>query len=353
MSAGATGTAAGAWSAAGHAARDSYGRLVAMLGYRWRDLAAAEDALADAFASALTHWPRDGVPASPEAWLMAAAQRNLLHRARHTRLEQDPGVLALIDIEPMAPDLPELPDERLKLMFVCAHPALPESVRAPLMLQAVLGLEASRIAAAFLVSPTAMAQRLVRAKAKIRDARMRFEEPEAADLPERLAAVLESIYAAYTIGSNTAALGPDAAQMSPVAELTGEAQYLCRLVVALQPQSAEACGLLTPWPAIANLYAVLARHHPSLGAQVGHAVALAETGDVNAGLRILEALPQDSVGTYQPYWVALAHLQQRAGSTDIAQRALQRAIGLTTDPRVREHLQRQVPGFIKPMLASK
>jgi len=230
-----------AWAAAEAAARDSYGRLLAYLAYRWRDIAAAEDALADAFAAALKTWPRDGVPSSPGAWLMTAAKRNLLHAARHQRLAEDPAVTVLLGEQPVpAADVSAIPDERLKLMFVCAHPAIAPDVRTALMLQTVLGLEARQIAAAFLLKPAALAQRLVRAKAKIRDAGLRFEAPEAAELPQRVDAVLEAIYAAY-------GLGWDGVSESGARDLAGEALYLAQLAHGLlpggTPGGAEAAGL--------------------------------------------------------------------------------------------------------------
>lgn len=224
------------------AAREAYGRLLAWLAFQWRDVAAAEDALADAFVAALRTWPVNGVPASPEAWLMTAAKRNLLQVARHQRLSRDPAVTVLLgdDSTPEA-SLPALPDARLKLMFVCAHPALDPAVHAALMLQTVLGLDARQIAPAFLVPAATLAQRLVRAKKKIRDAGLRFEEPEGPELIARLEAVLEAIYAAYGLGWD--ANGPDAT--APAADdLGGEAIYLARLVVELMPGSAEARGLL-------------------------------------------------------------------------------------------------------------
>ncbi|HEY2995793.1 MAG TPA: sigma factor, partial [Methylomirabilota bacterium] len=190
-----------AHDAAALAARTAYSRLVAWLAARWHDVAAAEDALGDALAAALETWPRDGVPDKPEAWLYTAARRRLLDAARRHRVRAD----AAADLNTVMDDTDVardglFADERLKLLFVCAHPAIDEAVRTPLMLQTVLGLDAARIAAAFLVAPATMGQRLVRAKAKIRDTGIRFEVPEASELRERLDAVLEAIYAAYGTG---------------------------------------------------------------------------------------------------------------------------------------------------------
>ena len=150
-----TGSAAAA-EAAEAAARQSYGRLLSWLAWQWRDIAAAEDALAEAFALALRSWPVDGVPASPEGWLMTVSKRQLLTAARRQKLADDPTLTILWPSEhEAAPDDSALTDSRLKLMFVCTHPAIDAGVRSALMLQTVLGLEAARIASAFLVKPEA------------------------------------------------------------------------------------------------------------------------------------------------------------------------------------------------------
>lgn len=220
------------------AARASYGRLLAWLAWQWRDVAAAEDALAEAFAAALEHWPTQGVPASPEGWLMTAAKRQLLMAARRRRLAEDPAFTALFpDAEAPAEEAVAIPDARLRLMLVCAHPAIDTSVRCALMLQVVLGVDAARIAGAWLVSPEAMTKRLTRAKAKIREARIRFEVPDGADLEERVQSVLEAIYGAFTLDWGRAP--EDAAS-----DLSDEAVYLAELVVAHLPDHAEANGLL-------------------------------------------------------------------------------------------------------------
>lgn len=223
--------------AAEQAARHSYGKLVAILGARSRDVAAAEDALADAFRIALQTWPERGVPDRPEAWLIVTARRALGHAARHARVvDAAQATLALLAPDPA---VPEFPDERLALLFICAHPAIDQAVQAPLMLQTVLGLDAERIAACFLTSPAAMGQRLVRAKAKIRDAGIAFAVPGAEALPARLDAVLSAIYAAYGTGWEDVR-GADPRRKG----LAEEAIWLARVVVGLLPASAEARGLL-------------------------------------------------------------------------------------------------------------
>ncbi len=228
-------------STADAVARRSYGKLVAFLAARTRDVAAAEDALSAAFASALADWPLNGCPSNPEAWLLTVARRKLIDVARRQRSSDAGGThlqLLAEELGHAAADA-DIPDHRLALMFACAHPAIEAGIRAPLMLQVVLGLDAKTIASAFLASPAAMSKRLVRAKDKIRQAGVPFSVPERAELPDRLDAVLDAIYAAFAEGWSDPG-GTDVARR----DLTAEAMFLSRLAVELLPAEPEALGLL-------------------------------------------------------------------------------------------------------------
>src|SRR5580700_7803308 len=222
-------------------ARESYGRLVAYLSSNTHDVGSAEDALSNALVAALETWPRDGVPQNPEAWLLTTARRSFIDLARHRQVaEASEPTLALLREE--SKDMifsPEFPDERLKLLFVCAHPAIDPAMHTPLMLQTVLGLDAARIAQAFLIAPKTMGQRLFRAKTKIRSGGIQFEIPQERDLPERLEAVLEAIYAAFGIGWDDMA-GADQRGR----DLAEEAIWLARVLLQLMPGEGEVQGLL-------------------------------------------------------------------------------------------------------------
>lgn len=393
------------------AARQSYGRLLSWLSWQWRDIAAAEDALADAFAAALERWPRDGVPASPEGWLMTVAKRNLLQAARRHRLSREPTLTVLFPTDSDAAHEPsELPDDRLRLMFVCAHPAIDPTMRSALMLQVVLGIDAARIASAFVVSADAMTKRLVRVKAKIRTAGIRFEEPPQDEAMERVDAVLDAIYGCYTLQWG----GPEDPSSPSLAE---EALFLAELVAAQLPEAAEALGLLallllcearrparidaagefvpldeqdpaawdaaaieranrllayaatlgdpgpfqveaaiqaahchrllsgtTPWPEIVVLYERLLALHPSIGARIGHAVAVARsTGNATAGLELLDGIETKAVEQHQPWWAARGYLlAEITGCADAAAAACSHALALTSDPVLQRHLGRRL-----------
>lgn len=222
-------------------ARESYGRLLALLAARTRDVAAAEDALSEAFAAALTAWPRAGAPDNPEAWLFAAAKRKLIDAARRAQTIRKSEQQIVLNIEEFEAEMaaPKIPDRRLGLMFACAHDCVDEGARTPLMLQTVLGLSADRIAAAFLVAPAAMSQRLVRAKKRITEAGVSFETPPASEWEARLGPVLQAIYAAYAEGWSDAA-GADPNRLA----LTEEAIWLARVLISQTPEEPEALGLL-------------------------------------------------------------------------------------------------------------
>jgi predicted RNA polymerase sigma factor len=391
-------------------ARESYGRLVAYLSVHTHDLASAEDALSNALVSALNHWPREGVPQNPEAWLLTAARHSLIDAIRHQRVvfQSEPTLKFLTEdsTEATLPTSTRFPDERLKLLFVCAHPAIDPSMHTPLMLQTVLGLDAARIAQAFLIASKTMGQRLFRAKTKIRSGGIPFEIPQERDLPERLDAVLEAIYAAFGIGWDDMAGAEQRGR-----NLAEEGIWLTRVLLQLMPGEAEVQGLLalmlhcearrparrgpdgryiplseqntkrwslpliaeaerhlgeafqgghagrfqleaaiqsahaerartgrTDWSAIVLFYEQLLRLSPALGTRAGYAAAVAEANGPEAGLAVLDAMNQDAVAGYQPYWAVRAHLLRRFGKSHEAADAYDRAIGLAEDPAVREFL---------------
>lgn len=390
--------------AAEAAARDGYGKLLATVAARTRDIAAAEDALSEAFATALRVWPAEGAPERPEAWLLTVARRaagSTARRAKTAAAAQSTLEALAEERSETAAGAPAQIDDRLRLLLVCAHPAIDADARAPLMLQCALGLDAARIARAYVVPAATMGQRLVRAKAKIRDAGVPFEAPEGDAATARIGAVLDAIYAAYGLGWSD--MG-DAA-------LADEATYLARLVAALAPASAEARGLLSlilhcesrrparrdadgryvplsaqdptlwrrdllisaeaaladaarlrapgrfqteaaiqslhaqrklgrppPDGALLALYDALLTQTDAIGPRIARAAALAETAGPEAALAALDALPADRVAAHQPFWAARAAFLAALGRAD-APAARDQAAALATDPSVAAHLR--------------
>jgi RNA polymerase sigma-70 factor (ECF subfamily) len=389
-------------------ARASYGKLVAYLSARTRDVAKAEDALAEAFVEALKRWPKSGMPDSPEAWLLTVARRQLIdHDRRAVTAERGSDHLLLL-AEELRDRQQDIPDERLSLMFACAHPAIDTKMRAPLILQAVLGFDAATIAPAFLVSPATMSQRLVRAKAKIRDAGIPFRLPDRDELPERLDAVLAAAYTAFSAGWADP-MGVDVQRKG----LADEAIWLARLIVELLPREPEALGLLalllhldarrparrdemgrfvplmeqdparwqaplieeadlllhaaslhhgigryqleaaiqsahairrrtgrSDWTALELLYDRLFQLTRSPVVALNRAVVIAELRGAPEGLAALDAIAEDKrLADYQPYWAARADLQARLADKTAANDAYLRAIGLESDPAVRNFLE--------------
>ena len=221
--------------------RHSYGRLLAMLSVRSGNLASAEDALASAFETALKNWPEQGVPTNPEAWLFTVARRQLIDQARCAQTQQrhQEEFNYLLDEAAVESDPLAIPDQRLALMFACTHPAIDRNIRAPLMLQTLLGFDAASIASAFLVAPSSMAQRLVRAKNKIRVAGVRLMIPDQSAITDGVDAVLDAIYSIYTTAWSQTSDGD--IQQGNLAE---EALWLTQLLSQLAPHEPEVFGLL-------------------------------------------------------------------------------------------------------------
>jgi predicted RNA polymerase sigma factor len=249
-------------SSASVAARDSYGRLLALLAASTSDLAAAEDALAEAFERALRTWPSQGVPSSPDAWLLTVARNRLRDEWKSARVQRtmpiEAGWDALAHVDDI--DVDAIPDRRLELMLVCAHPAIERAVRTPLMLNTVLGFTAEQVGRAFSLPTSTMANRLVRAKKRIKATGIPFRVPDRADLPARMTSVLEAVYGAYVIDWAT---GPQARQLPP------EALHLAEVVATVVPGDPEVRGL-------AALIELSAARAPARVDSDGHFVPLAD-----------------------------------------------------------------------------
>jgi len=392
-------------------ARAAYGRLVALLAVRSGDLAGAEDALADALVAALERWPIDGLPLNPQAWLLTVARRRGIDRARR-RARADAAQAELVRMQDEADAAHDeerpFPDARLGLMLACAHPAIDSAARTPLMLQAVLGLSAERMASAFLTSPAAMTKRLVRAKAKLAAAGVRFTVPGPESLAERMEPVLDAVYAAFTLARD------DTGDRT----FEGEALWLGRLIAELASSEPEAVGLLalmlfvsarapaastgnfvplsrqepaawdngrmveaetllreagrllrpgrfqieaaiqavhadrrrtmrTDWNAILTLYDGLVVVSPTIGARVARAAALAQSGDPAAALAALDELDALRIAAHQPYWAARAFALGAAGHRAESADAYLRAAGLTERPAIRAWLLEQRAALAK------
>lgn len=364
------------------------GRLLSGLAAQLRDLTLAEDVLQEAAVSALTHWGRSGLPSSPQGWLLQVARRKAIDRLRHSaRTTRNLAAMAVLAEEEAAPDPDLIPDERLRLIFTCCHPAIEPKSRIALTLRVLGGLSTQAIAAAFLDNDTAMAARLTRAKAKITAAGIPFAIPEPEDWPDRLNSVLMVVYLIFTSGYANAST-----------DLAAEAVFLARLLTHLSPDDPEIEGCLAlllitharhaarvaggvtvalanqdrrlwdhaaiaeglalldtamarrrpgpfqikaaiaachvqgagpDWPQIALLYDSLYRLEPTPVVQLNRAVALAESGLLHLALDLLELLaPQ--LPDYQPFHAARAEYLARSGQTAQALAAYHRAIDLTT-----------------------
>jgi len=394
-------------------ARAAYGKLIAMLASRTGDIIAAEDALADAFVAALKTWPERGIPDKPEAWLLTVAKNRRIDQGRkEARLVITDEVNDMADAQAIESEEPEL-DERLKLLFVCAHPAIDEGIRTPLMLQTVLGLEADQIAKAFLVSPVAMAQRLVRAKKKIKTAGIPFVVPEADGFPNRMNSVLEAVYGAYSVD-----------WLEGEGDLSHEAFFLSTILIELAPDNAEALGLTaligliearrdariqdgvlvpvpeqdtdlwdtqlieqsvslltqaslkrtqslpgrfqleaaiqavhaarsatgkTDWRALSQLYHGLMNAYPTVGGAVSRAAVVAEDAGPAEGLKMLGVIEQKAVESYQPYYAVKAHCLAELGRIAEAAEAYNTAVTLCTDEPSKKWLEKKISDLREKM----
>jgi RNA polymerase sigma-70 factor (ECF subfamily) len=394
----------GVREAVDEAFRAEWGRVVATLIRLTGDWDLAEECTSDAFASALATWPRDGVPRRPGAWLTTTARNRALDRLRRGEAENNRlrRLAPVLEEEP-GPEPDAFPDDRLRLMFTCCHPALPLEAQVALTLRTLAGLTTPEIARAFLVPETTMAQRLVRAKRKIRNARIPYRVPPPELLAERTSGVLGVLYLLFNEGYS-----------GDRAELAAEAIRLARVVVALMPAAPEAAGLLalmlfhecrratradargdlvtlaeqdrarwdhalvdegvavldaafdqgrpgpyqlqaaiaachatardpaaTDWRRIAELYALVAKLNPSPVVELNRAVAVAEVEGPAAGLALVAALG-DALPGYHLLPATRADLLRRLGRAAEARTAYEEALALAPTDAERRFLTRRL-----------
>lgn len=382
-------------------ARASYGKLLAILVKATSgDIALAEDCLSSAFAKALEVWPQTSAPENPEGWIVKTAKNLMLDKKRHQKV-QDENVQTLLSL--LAEQVEASNDNRLELLFACAHPAIDPTVRTPLMLQTVLGFNVDQIASVFLTSPSAIEKRLIRAKQKIKIAKIPFEIPDVGEMPGRLTDVLEGVYALF--GKSWDEFNFD---------LEDEAIFLAEIVVKLLPAEAEPKGLLSLllfcksrqearrredtyiplfqqdvklWNQdligraekllkeafllkspgrfqfesaiqsaqiakiqngldtdmhIVKLYEALIATTGTIGAVISYAAALLNMDRTAESFQIAQEIDGERVKVYQPYWALMGEIHSKQGDFNSAKHCLERAIGLTEDKAVKNYLRGRI-----------